>query len=539
MTALQMAQKAIKDLKTVIANLHAKYKDGFDELQRAASMLQDEVRRLLMENERLSEAFKLSQKWEKLATSVPDLKDEIKELMKHLATAKKENEKIKEQLATLRDHAKKTSETSDKPQSTNIFKKPVSTKTKSGKKQGGQPGHKGHTLRPFPDPTEIVERRPDETCGCGGAVRLAGRHTSKQVADIVVTIKVTEERALFGYCDKCGKRHDGTFSEGYVNPVNYGMDLKALVAFLNTRMNLPVNKVAELLRVLTDSRVRLSDGSVVNIVDELAKKSAPIVESIKEELIRCGLLLADETGCRINGSLEWFQIFTNDRLLLLGHNKKRGALLFEGTDILLLFSGILVHDHFMSYYRYDHLLHGECNEHIDRRLKAVYEILKHEWAQELRSFFFDADKRKKELMDEGKYFSEQEEKEYFRRFLEILDRGGAEYQKAVEGKQTIIRYNEERCLLKRLREYADEHLRFITNPEVPRGNNGAERGAKEGKRKVRVSGGFRSDKGADNYARATSVIGTMRKNDMNVFQGLKDILLGKTLSFGFLPHGPD
>jgi transposase len=346
MTTLQIAQKTIKDLRTIIANLHAKYKDGFEELRQTVTMLQEEIQRLLVENERLAKALKTARKMEKLSALVPELKETIKDLTKRLNAAEREKEKNKEQLATLRDHMKKNSETSDKPQSVNIFKKPVSTKTKSGKKQGGQPGHKGNTLRQFPNPTEVIERRPDEMCACGGSVVLGEGYSSKQVVDIEVTLKVTEERALSGYCEKCGKRHDGVFSEGFVNPANYGKDLKALVAYLNTRMNLPVNKVTELLRVLTDSQLRLSDGSVVNIVGELAKKSAPTVERIKEALIRCGLLLADETGCRINGSLEWFQILTNDRILLLSHNKKRGSLLFEGTDILLLCSGILIHDHF-------------------------------------------------------------------------------------------------------------------------------------------------------------------------------------------------
>jgi hypothetical protein len=535
MTALQAAQKMIKDLKTVISNLHAKYKDGFEELKQTVAMLQKEIQRLLTENKRLSEALSLAQQREKLAALVPELKTTIQDIRKQLTAIKSENEKMKEQLAALRDHAKKTSETSDKPQSTNIFKKPVSTRIKSGKKQGGQRGHKGHTLHLFANPTQIIERRPADMCACGGTVHLNDKYTSKQGVDIEVVLKITEERALVGYCDKCGKRHDGVFSENYINPVNYGNDLKALVVFLNTRMNLPVNKVSELLRVLTDSQIRLSDGSVVNMVADMADKSGATVESIKEALIHCHLLLADETGCRINGSLEWFQILTNDQFLLLSHNQKRSAFLFEDTDILLLFSGILLHDHFKSYYRYEHLLHAECNEHIDRRLKAVHEILKHEWAQELRTFFFDADKRKKELLAKDEYFSVQEIEAYFRRFLDILNRGDTEYQKAIDGKQTIVRYNEEKCLLKRLREYVNEHLRYLTHPEVPRGNNGAERGAKEAKRKVRVSGGFRSNSGANNYARATSVIGTMRKNDMNVFQGIKDILNGETLSFDFQP----
>lgn len=138
-------------------------------------------------------------------------------------------------------------------------------------------------------------------------------------------------------------------------------------------------------------------------------------------------------------------------------------------------------------------------------------------------------------MDKGEYFSDQQIKDYFIGFLEILDMVDAEYQQAIEGKQRNVRYNEEKCLLKRLRKYVAEHLRYISVPEVPRGNIGAERGAKEAKRKVRISGSFRFDKSAYIYARVTSVVSTMRKHKMDVFQGIKDILNGKTLDFSSPP----
>jgi transposase len=530
MTLLQIAQKTIKDLRVIISNLHAKYRDGYEELQRTVVVLQKDILRLTKENDKLKKALKHNEKLEALAASVPDLKKTIKDLKKQNTALKNEIEKITDQLKTLRNRAKKTSETSDKPSSTNIFKKPVSTRIKSGKKPGGQPGHKGHTIQPLQH-TELIVRPPVEKCECGGTVHISDKQKVKQQVDIEVTVKVTEEHVQIGYCEKCGKRHEGTFSEKFINPVNYGDVTKALIPLLNTRMNLPVNKISELISILTDSKIQISDGTVINIIDVLAKKSAPTVERIKEYLIECGLLLVDETGCRTNGKLNWFQIFTNDRFTLFSHNKKRGSLLFEDEDLLAFFTGIILHDHFKAYYRYNHLTHAECNDHIDRQLKAVNEILKHEWALELRTFFFDANKRKKELMDEGKYFSDQEIQDYYNKFLEILDKGDAEYQKAIEGKNRIVQFNEERCLLKRLREYVNEHLRFITVPEVPRGNSGAERCAKEAKRKVRVSGGFRSDKGADNYARVASVISTMSKNKMNIFQGIKDIMNGETLDF--------
>jgi transposase len=210
--------------------------------------------------------------------------------------------------------------------------------------------------------------------------------------------------------------------------------------------------------------------------------------------------------------------------------------LFEDEDLMILFTGILIHDHLKSYYRYQHLTHAECNEHISRAAKAVFEIMKHGWADELRIFLLDANQRKKELLEKGAYFTEQEIKDFFSRFTEILDKGDAEYQAAINGLQRITRFNDEKCLLKRLRKYIHEHLRFLTDPDVPRSNNGAEQSAKEIKRKVRVSGGFRSDTGPRNYARIASVISTMRKNGMNIFRGIFRIRQGEKLDFTPQPN---
>ncbi len=532
MTALQIANNRIKDLKIQICNLHTKFSDGNENLKQNVINLQNEVMRLNKENEQLKKSLKQQDHMEKQAALLPCVQNMNKDLKKENSQLRNDVEKLTDQLETLRNQLKKTCETSDKPSSANIFKKPMSTRVKSGKKPGGQIGHKGHTLNPFPNAT-LIDCHMKEICDCGGKIHVSGKYKSKQLVDIQVVLHVIEEHANVGYCTKCGKRHEGTFSDKFVNAVNYGDDIKAVISLLNTRMNLPVNKIAELIRILTDSKIRISDGTVVNTVTGLASKSARTVNRIAEYLKNCGLLLVDETGCRVNGKLDWFQIFTNGPFILFSHNKKRGSLLFEGEDLLSIFTGILLHDHFKSYYRYTHLSHAECNDHIDRRLKAVNEIFKHEWALKMRAFLFDAEKRKKELLANGKYFTEEQIKDYFTQYLEILDMGNAEYLKAIAGKKRIGSYNEEKCLLKRLREYANEHLRYLTVHDVPRGNVAAERGAKEAKRKVRVSGGFRSDKGADNYARVTSVISTISKHKMDVFRGIKDILNDKTIDFNY------
>jgi hypothetical protein len=534
MTALQQANAKIRDLRAVIANMRAKYGDGYNRLEETVASLQKEVVRLTKENERLGRENAEFAKKAKSAEAVPALKTALKELQAALTEKQKALDKALDTAGALRNLLRKDSATSDKPQGANIFKKPVSTRERSGRKPGGQAGHEGHTLRPLPCPAEAIDKMPPGFCDCGGKIEIR-EEKKKQLIDVRMIVSVTEETVHIGYCAHCGKKHKGVFSKKFVNPANYGDNMKSIVCLLNTHMNLPVGKIAELFRVLTNGAVRISDGTVVNIIDAFAEKSAGTIENIKSCLIESGIIHADETGCRVGGHLDWTQIFANKGFTLFAHNKKRGDFGFENEDILILFVGILVHDHFKSYYRYSHITHAECNDHIDRRVKAVAEILKHPWAGKFRNFLNGTWKRKKQLLANGEYFGESETADIFKEYASIIDGGLAEYEAAIAGKKNIIYYNEEKCLLNRLKEYTPEHLRFVTDKLVPCGNNIAEQCAKEVKRKMKAAGCYRSDKGADNYARSASVISTLKKQKMDVFAGITDIFAGKTLEFSMAP----
>jgi hypothetical protein len=50
---------------------------------------------------------------------------------------------------------------------------------------------------------------------------------------IRMVVDVVEERVYGGRCARCGKVHYGEFSEGFVNPVQYGSNVKTLIALLN------------------------------------------------------------------------------------------------------------------------------------------------------------------------------------------------------------------------------------------------------------------------------------------------------------------
>jgi transposase len=523
MTTIQKLQRLNEDLRTRLSNLKIQ-----KEIVEASLQEKDSVH--LKELREKDKVIKMLQ--EHIAT-LEDMVDKYKEEQaangKHIKELNEKIEELRDQRDKLKAMLNKDSTNSSKPPSSNGFKtaKAKSTREKSGKKTGGQPGHHGHTINPFPNPNQIIEKKPQETCSCGGMVHCDDDYASKQVVDIRVSVNVVEERVYNGCCVQCGKKHSGTFSEGLVNPVQYGPNVKALIAYLNGYGNLPLNKTVDIINGISAGALNLSEGTIVNFQRSLAEKIQQPLETIKQQLILCNVLGADETGCRVNGKLNWFQIFSNSQYTLFGLNKKRGDLYANDMDLLELFTGILVHDHFKSYYGYKQMTHAECNAHILRYLNAVIEIMKHPWATEMAGLLRDANKLKKECLAMGKSsLDESELAEIFARYDRILEAGEAQYKAAIEGKKNISNYNDERLLLKRLKEYKEEHLRFLADFAVPFDNNGSEQCARFLKNKIKVIGCFRSEEGAKNYAKIASLISTLKKQGANLYLAIFDIFNG-------------
>ena len=526
----EMLQKQVKDLRIRLSNSSIKREISEKSLREENDSLSKKLR------EKNSQ-IKMLQYY------IVDCERKINDLKKILSAKDKEIKKLTDENSALRDQRdkfkamlSKDSGNSSKPPSTDGFRKAKasSLRQRSGKKPGGQFGHPGHTVGLFQNPTKIIKKKPKARCSCGGAIQCGDEYTSKQIVDIRVVVDVVEERMYSGRCKRCGKIHHGKFSEGCINPVQYGSNLKTLIALLNGYGNVTINKTVDILNGISGSVLHLSDGTIVNFQKGLAKKIQQPLEIIKQRLIQCNVLGADETGCRVNGKLNWIQVFSNSQYTLFGFNKRRGDLYTDGMDILDLFTGILVHDHFKAYYGYKLMTHAECNAHILRYLKAVIEIMKHPWATDLAEFLRNANKLKKQYLSRGQNFIDKNElKRISDRYDEIIEAGKAQYAVATENKKNISYFNDERLLLKRLGEYKQEHLRFLTNFDVPFDNNGSERDVRFFKCKLKVSGCFRSEEGAKNYAKIASLISTLKKQGSNVYTTINDIYNGILPTFDF------
>jgi transposase len=88
-------------------------------------------------------------------------------------------------------------------------------------------------------------------------------------------------------------------------------------------------------------------------------------------------------------------------------------------------------------------------------------------------------------------------------------------------------------LLTRLDRYRDDVLRFTFDFNAPFTNNQGERDIRMVKLQQKISGSWRTKAGADHFCAIRSYVSTMKKNDYDVIDGLRELFHGKV----WLPGG--
>ena len=271
----------------------------------------------------------------------------------------------------------KNSSNSSKPPSSDGLKKPPKTTSqrgKSGKKPGGQNGHKGTTLNQVANPDHVVTHSPESCHGCGhNLTGVEGADFEKrQVFEIPQPkIEVTEHRAEIKKCPCCGGISKGSFPENISAPVQYGERVQALVAYFSSQHLLPVDRLCQIFEDVFE--IPLSPGTCSNIDKKLFKKLESFETNLKAYLLAATVLHFDETGIRCNKKLHWVHVASSESATFFGIHAKRGQEAIDDFDILSQFGGTAVHDHWFPYFVYDQVLHGLCNTHHLRELTYVHE----------------------------------------------------------------------------------------------------------------------------------------------------------------------
>ena len=193
----------------------------------------------------------------------------------------------------------------------------------------------------------------------------------------------------------------------------------------------------------------------------------------------------DETGLRAEGQLHWLHVASTARWAHFRVDR-RGAV---GTDL----KGCVVHDRWPPYFRLTGAQHALCNAHLLRKLQAVVDHEGEAWA--------------------GRLVTRLQ-----RRYDQIVAAAVAwpaappPLPQAGRGRP---RRPPAHNLARALQQHRTETLRFLTDPAVPFTHNQAEQDLRMMKTRPKISGGFRTLRGAADFALLRSVATTARKQGWN------------------------
>lgn len=427
---------------------------------------------------------------------------------------------LMERVEKLESQTHKNSSNSSKPPSSDKSnpnkppKPPKNTKGKSSRKPGGQKGHQGHTLERVKEPDETIEHKLSQCPYTGkflSDMDIVGEIRC-QVFDIHEPKMTVTEHVYYVY-RAAGASQDchRAFLSGASAPVQYGKHFGSLLIYLKNYQLIPLNRISQLCLDLYGQKV--SQATIDKFEKPCFEHLNRFEEHLKIILKDSEILHADETGINIGSVTEWLHCLSNDSYTFLWASDHRGSNAIEEMDVLCDFEGTLVHDCYGSYFKLG-CKHALCNAHLLRELAFFVDVMSHKWAKEMRDL----------LRSALKFPDRKQYKTWERNYIKILKEADQEHPfelpKRKPGQKGKIAKPPVNNLIERLRIHRKNILRFIKDSAVPFTNNQGERDLRMAKVQQKISGCFRTWKGAKRFARIRSYIGTAIKQNQSVYTAI-------------------
>jgi transposase len=414
--------------------------------------------------------------------------------------------------AKLAEPAKTSDNSSLPPSKGQKSNKPEKT-TRVGPRKGSL-GRKGGGRLLSCDPDETVTARPVACVHCQAALTdadqvLHGRYDKIELP--VVRPVVTRVERYAGHCRCCGGVTLAPRPAGLEDSSPFSANIVALAIYLRFTHAISYRRLTQLFLHLF--ALRISEGAV----DAMLQRAKPCLDhevaAILARLRRSRIICSDETGVRVGGRTHWNWVFQNDQVVIHVVRDSRAAGVV--TEVMA--------GHRPSIWVSD--LYGAQQGHAD-----LWQIC---LAHQLRDCTFAIDAgdsvfapRMKSLLLRAvvlarrrKALAESTRRAYLRRLDHDLNSVMVLAPTNPHGRRLRNRYGKVRSHL----------FTFLEHPEVPPDNNGSERELRPTATYRKVTGGFRSNWGAELFAAVRSVVSTAARRGTDAYQAIRSVLNGESV----------
>jgi len=388
-----------------------------------------------------------------------------------------------------------------------------------GKRQGPRPGSLGRmgggrALATTPD--EIVCAKPVRCVHCQAMLGeadhvLHGRYDKIDLPQVAPVVTRVERYA--GRCRCCGGTTLAPVPEGLEPGTPFSVGIVALAMYLRFVHAISYQRLSRLLLELFG--LAISEGALDAAFRRGKLQVDADVASILARLRCARVVCSDETSVRIDGRTCWNWVFQNDEVVVHVIRRSRGAgVVREVLDGHR--PALWVSDLYSAQQG-----HAEdwqiCLAHQLRDCTYAIEAGDAVFAPRMKALLL----RAVVLARRHHNLAPSTRREYRRRLECALDAVMALAPTHLDGQRLRKRYGKHRSHL----------FTFLDHPEVPADNNGSERELRPTATYRKVTGGFRSDWGADLFAGVRSVIGTAARRGVGAYQAIQQTLRGQATPY--------
>jgi transposase len=227
--------------------------------------------------------------------------DELEKRDTEIEALKAEITELKELILELKRQLNQNSDNSSLPPSSDKFRnkpRPRPNRIRSGRKKGGQPGHKGssRSLLSADKIGAITNFYPKVCENCRETLpeKGTGKFTRHQVVDVDPVVPVTTEyRAHQVACPNCGFKNSATLAKEFTCS-SFGPRLSAIVTTLTGTYHISRRRAAALIEDLFG--IQISLGSISNIEGRLSDALSEPTKQIHDAALQADVKHTDGTS---------------------------------------------------------------------------------------------------------------------------------------------------------------------------------------------------------------------------------------------------